>query len=128
MARFTIQALPTRDLVHITLSGFFELEDVARFDAARTEIYGELRCARGEHLTLCDTSEMKIQSQDVVTAFGMVAADPRFTSRRLAFVVGASLARMQARRVTDRDSVAHFNDLVSAEAWLFAPSERSRVS
>jgi hypothetical protein len=46
-------------------------------------------------------------------------AEPRWQARRLAFVVGGALARMQVRRVIP--SVPHvrwFDDVPSAEAWL----------
>lgn len=122
-AHHAIVAEPDRDLVRITLSGFFDPSQVDRFDAARQAAYRRLRCAPNLHLTLCDVSGMKIQSQDVVAAFTKVVADPRTRSRRLAFIIGSWLARLQTQRTAERPGVAYFKDVASAEAWLFAEDE-----
>jgi hypothetical protein len=112
----------------MTLAGFFDLAAVARFDADRAGAYGKLRCAPNQHLTLCDASGMKIQTQEVVAAFVQLVGNPRYVSRRLAIVTGSSLARMQTKRTTDRENVAFFTDLPAARAWLFASDERSAAA
>lgn len=119
-AKYEIAAEPERDLVRMTMSGFFSLGDVARLDRERLGAYSRLTCRPNDHLTICDVSGMKIQSQDVVAAFTRMASDPRYASRKLAFVTGSSLARMQTRRVTDREDVAYFTDMREAESWLFS--------
>ena len=124
-ASYSLVADPGRDLVRMTIAGFFDVAAVAQLDADRAGTYGKLRCAPNQHLTLVDASGMKIQTQEVVTAFMQVVGNPRYHSRRLAFVTGSSLARLQTKRTTDRDNVAFFTDLTAAEAWLFAPDEQS---
>jgi hypothetical protein len=112
-----------RDLVHVTLSGFFEVDQVMAFGAALVESHRELRCPPNMHLSLIDCTDIKIQSQAVVAAFTALVRDSRTRSRRAAMIVGTSLARGQARRVypADHDRVALFPTRAAAEDWLFAP-------
>lgn len=111
---------PQRDLVRITLAGFFTPDDVARFVAGRDAAHRQLRCAANAHNTLVDMRAMEIQAQETVAAFQQVLADPRTRSRRLAFVVARSLARMQIRRAADARDAAYFTTIEEAEAWLTA--------
>ena len=68
-----------------------------------------LRCRQNEHLTLVDIREMDIQAQDSVVAFQRVLTDPSKTSKRLAFVVARSLARMQIKRAADSRDARYFS-------------------
>ena len=120
-ASFTIETDPARDLVRIRLSGFFSVDDVKRFQAELLLTHRQLGCARkGGPLTINDISTMAIQSQDVVARWGAFLADPAHRSRRLAFVVGSTLARMQLQRVIGGRDARVFTDPVEAEEWLFA--------
>src|SRR5687768_10301182 len=94
-AKFSFQIDPLRGLVRITMKGLFTPDDVGEFVRARREAHRQLGCAPNMHLTLNDVRGMKIQPQDVVTAFRELLADPEYRSRRLAFVAGQTLARSQ---------------------------------
>lgn len=118
-ARYAIVAEPKRDLVRITLSGFFDSTQVDDFNEARIAACRQLLCAPNAHVTLCDVSAMKIQTQDVVAAFTRIVSDPQTRSRKLAFITGTSLARLQTQRTAARPGVAYFKDSAGAEAWLF---------
>ena len=118
---YSIDVDPVRDLVHIRLSGFFDLATIAAFDRARRPAYARLTCGPNQQLTLCDISGCNLQSQEAVAAFRGVLAERSLFSRRLALLTGSSLARMQARRILDRDTVACFVEEADAMAWLFAP-------
>jgi len=61
---------------------------------------------------------MQIQSQETVTAFQQVLGDPRQASRRLAFVVARSLARLQIRRAASERQASYFTSVEEAEAWV----------
>lgn len=115
---YTIETDKARGRMTLTLSGFFSEDDVALFTKERTAAQAALRCAPNQHLTLCDVSGCRLQSAAVVEAFTRIIGDPRAMSRRIAFVVGSSLARMQVRRMLVRDNAACFEDRASAEAWL----------
>lgn len=119
-AHFAIVIDTSRDLVRLTLGGFFAVADVRSLQAERVRRYADLRCAPNQHLTLCDASAMRIQSRDAVAAFSGFVRDPRFLSRKLAIVSNSSLARMQTLRVNppDRPGLRMFDMLDEAEAWL----------
>jgi hypothetical protein len=50
-AKFSIDVEPNRDLVRITMSGFFQHADIAEFVEARRIAHQALRCAPNAHLT-----------------------------------------------------------------------------
>jgi hypothetical protein len=120
-AAFSIDVDASQSLVRIVMSGFFAMEDIVRFVAARDQAHHLLNCAPNAHVTLVDIRGMKIQSQDSVESFKHVLNNPKFASRRLAIVVAQSLARMQIKRAaSDRDAY-YFDSIEGAEAWLLAP-------
>ena len=120
-ANYSFEVDVARSLVRITLGGFFTQADVQGFLAARAIAHARLRCGPNEHLTLTDVREMKIQTQDIVAAWGQVLAAPEYRSRRLAFVQAPSLARLQLKRAASSRDVCYFTDIAEAEAWLMAP-------
>ena len=120
-ASFTIELDPSRDLVRIRLSGFFSMNDVGCFQDELRLAHRRLGCGRkGGPLTINDISDMAIQSQDVVTRWSAFLADPTHRSRRLAFVVGSTLARMQLQRVIGGRNAKVFTAADEAEQWLLA--------
>ncbi len=124
-ASFSIRVEPLRDLVCIRMSGFFSLADIEDFLVAREEAHAALRCGPNQHLTLNDVSEMKIQSQEIVSAFQAMLSAPEQRSRRLAFIARSTLARGQLMRAAAGRDVRCFDDVASAQAWLLAPDEEA---
>lgn len=127
-ARFDIQVDPVTSLVTIDLAGFFTIEALDRFVAARALAYRQLRCGPNQHLSLTDVREMKIQSQEIVAAFGNILADPTCASRRLAFVVASSLARMQLQRAIGERDARCFTDRDEAERWVLSGGPVARAA
>lgn len=118
-ATFSVAADPALSLVRITVGGFFQPDDIRRFGEQRDREHARLRCAPNQHLTLVDMRAMRIQSQEGVDGFGQLLANPAHRSRRIAFVVEATLARMQIKRAAaGRDDAMYFRDPAEAEAWL----------
>ncbi|NIJ65416.1 hypothetical protein FHR20_002378 [Sphingomonas leidyi] len=124
-ADFTIDVDPARDLVRIRMGGFFTSADIDAFLAERARAHAQLTCGPNRHLTLNDLRDMKIQAQESVEMFRAMLADPAHRSRRLAFVIGRTLARTQLQRALDRRIARCFDDPWAAEAWLFAGSDRA---
>ena len=124
---FSFFVEPHRDLVRITLAGFFTPADVAAFVKARNAAYAQLTCSPGQHVTLTDVTEMKVQPQDAVAAFSDMLAAPEHRSRRLAFVVASTLARSQMTRVAASRAARFFTDEAEAEAWLFEAEQETPV-
>lgn len=121
-ASFSITVDVPHSLVRITMSGFFEADDIAAFVKARDAAHQQLLSAPNQHVTLVDIREMQIQAQDSVAAFQRVLANPAIRSRRLAFVVARSLARLQVQRAADARDAVYFADVAEAERWLFDES------
>ena len=116
--KYSITVDPQTAFVRITLDGFFALGDVQEFAIALARAYAGLASGRGHHLTLCDVSECKIQPQEVVEGFRRLLTDRSLMSERLAFVTGASPAKMQIRRLIARDTCRFFEQADAAERWL----------
>lgn len=117
-AHYTIATEQPGNLVRMVMGGFFYQDDVDDFERMLDAALETLTCPPNQHVALCDMRAMKIQTQETVAAFARMAEEPRLRSRRLAFVTGASLARMQVRRLTDRAGVGYFTEVDPARAWL----------
>ena len=124
-ASYSFEVDPERDLVRIRMGGFFRHADIAGFLEARRLAHQQLRCAPNAHVTVNDIREMSIQSQDIVDAFQEMLAASEYRSRRLAFVVGYTLARAQAIRALESRSARWFETPGQAEAWLLADEEEA---
>ncbi len=124
-ANFSFEVDPARDLVIITLGGFFSQADIGAFLVERDVAHAQLRCGPNQHVTLADTRAMQIQAQDIVTAWGDVLAGSAYRSRKLAFVQASSLARMQLQRAAAMRDVRYFTSFADAEAWLFEESNET---
>jgi hypothetical protein len=107
-----------RDFVLMKLGGFFAVEEIVAFDLARRAAYRQLRCKPNQHVTLIDMRATAIQSQEAVDAFTRSINDPATKSRRVAFVVSKSLARLQVQRVASKADAAYFTTPEEAKLWL----------
>lgn len=117
-AHFSFEIDRRRGLVRIVMSGFFLAGDIARFIEARRKAHEALGWPPNTHVTLNDIRGMKIQSQDVVAAFQEMLTASDYRSRRLAFVIGCTLARGQVNRALAGRDARCFEDEADAEAWL----------
>jgi hypothetical protein len=124
-ATFSFEVDAERSLVRIRMIGFFRQADIADFLEARRVAHEKLRCAPNDHVTINDIREMSIQSQDIVDAFQEMLAASEYRSRRLALVVGYTLARAQAVRALETRSARWFEDPEQAEAWVMAGEEKA---
>jgi hypothetical protein len=109
-----------RSLVFIELHGFFTPEEIAVFDQDRRAAYKRLKCAPQQHVTLVDMRHTQIQSQEAVTGFADCMADPMTRSRRIAFIISRSLARLQVKRAVGARNAAYFLTEEEARAWLLS--------
>ncbi|RYF11175.1 MAG: hypothetical protein EOO77_19980 [Oxalobacteraceae bacterium] len=120
-AGFLIDPDVAREYVRIRLFGFFNVEDIECFEAELLLVHQQMGCGhRGGPLTVTDVTDMSIQSQEVVRRWGEFLANPAHRSRRLAFVTGSTLARMQLERASAGRGARVFTDGAEAERWLFA--------
>ncbi|MBA3880786.1 MAG: hypothetical protein C0500_13840 [Sphingobium sp.] len=124
-ANFSFDVDPARDLVIITLGGFFSRADINAFLLARELAHARLRCGPNQHVTLADVRAIQIQAQDIVAAWGDVLSGTAYRSRKLAFVQASTLARMQLQRAAAMRDVRYFTAMADAEAWLFEEEPRT---
>ena len=118
-AEYTIVADKRIATVRVTMSGFFGTADVDAFAHDLSVTLADMNTKPNEHLMLCDLRQMKIQTQEIVAAFGLLTGTVALRSQRLAVVTGKSLVRQQAMRLTDRRRVCYFDNVGCAERWLF---------
>lgn len=108
-----------RSLIELEMSGFFAVEAVPSIAAGMADALKQLYCRPNQHLTLVDVTECQIQSQEIVMQFQKLVTNPAFRSRRLAFVTGSSIIKMQLRRIINDDSYARvFAERSAALEWL----------
>lgn len=113
---YTIDMDPAKALIRVRLGGMMTVEEVGLYVADLSRAF-LLHRMRAGYIMLIDVSTSVIQSQEVIAALiGHIAAFPK--ARRIAMVVGDSLARMQVRRVMTQDYTRAFADAGEAEAWL----------
>lgn len=122
-AQYRIDVDVSRSLVRIWLGGFFAASDLPGFIAERDAAHRKLKCAPNQHVTLTDVREMNIQPQDTVAAFRNLLSDKRHQSRKVAFVVASSLARMQLIRAAEGRIARLFATPEEAVAWLMSADE-----
>jgi hypothetical protein len=116
---FSVNVDVARDYVEVKLSGFLDLATVAAFDEAYRAAKDKLSSDRSRHVTLIDVSELKLQSQSVVSDFALMMGDSSIQSARLAFVVGDSAVKMQLRRLA-HERTALFESIDEARNWLLS--------
>ena len=126
-AEITIDIDVVRSLVRTRLAGFFDDAAIADFLAQRRQAFQRLRCAPNQHLSLTDVRDMAIQTQSVVSRWHQVLADPGYRSRKLAFVVASTLARMQLQRAIGSRDAQVFTDPGEAERWVLTESAKPRT-
>ena len=119
-SEFNIEIDTARDLLRVRLAGFFDEPALSSFLAARELAYRQLRCAPHQHLSLIDVREMAIQTQDMVSRWGQVLSDPTYHSKRIAFVIASTLARLQLHRAIGTRDVRYSTDVAEAERWLLS--------
>ena len=119
-ARVDVSVDPVLNLVTYTLAGFLDADAVRQVGEAQAAAMTQLRCAKNGHVTMIDIAQCKIQPQDVIEAFRGMLEDPRYQGRKVAVVVGSSLARMQIRRVLHRDTVHYVETRAEARRWLLS--------
>ena len=121
---FEIETSQADRLIFLRMSGEFSIEDARGCAAAKEAAVESLGPPYGYHSTLVDIRDFRVQPQEVFAIFTNFVAMTRFKSRRIAILGGAGTARMQFRRVAERDALRddmrYFTDAPEARAWLGA--------
>jgi hypothetical protein len=115
---FSVSTDPARKLVRLKISAMLTAEQVAELYRREHMAILGMGCRLGDQLCIVDLTDCPLQLQDVVGAFQREIKSGA-KARRLAMFTGNALARMQARRIMQRDDAAIFETREEAEAWLF---------
>lgn len=118
---YVIKVEPDHKLMRLTMSGFFSVAEAQSLERDMQNATNDAGYREGGHLLLVDVSECVLQAQEVVAAFQMLLANRPQKARRIAVMTGGALARMQAKRVLERETMRIFDDCGEAEKWLAEP-------
>ena len=119
---YQIEASPTDRLICIRMIGGFTLDEARECAAAKEAAVQELGPPFDAHSSLVDVRDLRIQTQDVFAIFTSFVANTKHKSRKIAIVGGEGTARMQFRRVAEReplrDDMRFFTAVEEARGWL----------
>lgn len=118
---FKIEIDVPRKMLTIQLGGYWTLEELERFDAARRVALQRSGWASGDYVCLVDLRGHEVQSQEVVARAQACFTAEDIVPRRLATVIPRMLAKMQVSRVLKNQKEWYFNDVEEATAWLLSP-------
>lgn len=113
---FEITAVPEDRLLQSTVRGFFLVPEVLEYADAMVRAHQRYFRFSPIYRLVIDASETKIQTQEVLQAFGAhIAAFP--TAEKVGVVIGRSLNRFQMLRLLDRPHVCMADTLEEAQRW-----------
>ena len=119
---FEIETSEADRIISVRMIGGFTLDGARDCAAAKEAAVNDLGPPYDVHSTLVDVRELRIQTRDVFAIFTNFVAMTRHKSRRIAIVGGEGTARMQFRRVAEReplrDNMRYFTGVGEARDWL----------
>ena len=119
---YEIETNPADRLICIRMIGGFTLDEARECAAAKEAAVQELGPPFDAHSSLVDVRDLRIQTQDVFAIFTSFVAKTKHKSRKIAIVGGEGTARMQFRRVAEReplrDDMRFFTAVDEARGWL----------
>ncbi|RYE01793.1 MAG: hypothetical protein EOP61_10250 [Sphingomonadales bacterium] len=109
-------------LIEVRVGGFVTPEDASWLGEQVREAVRAFGDDIGQHVTLYDASDVPVVPPATVELLQQTFANPtvrQLWARKVAFVVGTALTRMQARRLREvRPDIGIFDDRKSAIDWL----------
>ena len=112
---------PDRIIV-LRISGVLSIDDARACAAAKEAAVESLGPPYDDHSTLLDVRDFRVQTQDVFAIFTDFVAMTKHKSRKIAILGGEGTARMQFRRVAEREplreGMRYFTDAGEARTWL----------
>jgi hypothetical protein len=117
---YTIETDLRLKLLRITMSGFFDPEEVAIFTLDLRKAIAVVSGGNA-YSVLVDMRTCSLQSQAMVEAFQRFIEIRPHHAKRIALLAGKSVSRMQARRLLVDDRVRMFEDDADASNWAMSP-------
>lgn len=119
---FEIESSQADRIISLRMSGVFTLDDARACAAAKEAEVDRLGPPYDAHSTLLDVRDLRVQTQDIFAVFTDFVASTRHKSRKIAIVGGEGTARMQFRRVAEREplreGIRFFTLACEARDWL----------
>jgi hypothetical protein len=119
---FEIEILRPDRIILLRICGILTADQALGCAAAKEAAVDALGHPRDAHSTLLDIRETRIQPQDVLAIFTDFVSATKHKSRKIAVVAGSGTARMQFRRITEREPLRGemrlFTDPQQAQDWL----------
>ena len=116
---FQIDHDPRLNRLTISVSGFWQPEDVPAFGAA---VDAEARAARAisaDFDVMVDSLDFPVQANEVADLLtNVMAPGMALTTGRAAIIVGSQLNKLQAERTLVHPRVRVFLSVADAQAWL----------
>ena len=119
---FEVKTNRPERLVSLRMSGDFDLESARACAAAKEAAVDSLGPPYEDHSTLLDIRDFRVQPQQIFAIFTNFVRTTKRKSRKIAIVGGEGTARMQFRRVAEReplrDDMRFFTEIGAARMWL----------
>ena len=126
---FEIETNRADRLICVRMIGGFTLDEARKCAAAKEAAVEELGPPFDAHSSLVDVRDLRIQTRDVFAIFTDFVAMTKHKSRKIAILGGEGTARMQFRRVAERDrlrdDMRFFTATSEARRWLQEAPEPS---
>ena len=119
---FEIETSHADRIICVRMIGGFTIEGARACAAAKEAAVNDLGPPYDDHSSLVDVRKLRVQSRDIFAIFTNFVAMTRHKSRKIAIVGGEGTARMQFRRVAEReplrDNMRFFTAVREARDWL----------
>lgn len=119
---FEVETSPADRIITVRMIGGFDMEGARACAAAKEAAVDRLGPPYDDHSSLVDVRELRVQTRDIFAIFTNFVAMTRHKSRKIAIVGGEGTARMQFRRVAEReplrDNMRFFTAVREARDWL----------
>src|SRR4051812_10428407 len=119
---FEIETSQADRIITLRMSGGVTPDEARACAAAQEAAGGRLCPPHDAHSTLLDIRDFRVQAQEIFAIFTNFVATTKHKSRKIAIVGGEGSARMQFRRVAEReplrDDMRFFTVVDDARGWL----------
>jgi hypothetical protein len=119
---FEIEINEAARIIHVRMLGPFTAEGAQACAAAKEAAVDSLGPPYDQHSTIVDIRDFRVQPQEIFAIFTDFVARTPHKSRKIAILGGEGTARMQFRRVAERDplreDMRYFTEFGDAQDWL----------
>jgi hypothetical protein len=119
---FEIETNHADRIISLRMIGGFTMDSARACAAAKETAVDSLGPPYDDHSSLVDVRDLRVQSRDIFAIFTNFVALTKHKSRKIAIVGGEGTARMQFRRVAEReplrDDMRFFTIVREARDWL----------